>query len=235
MKLQIALIRGCNCEECPECRDKALGSVSGAKSANSTIYKRALFLSYFTVGYNFLEGLVSVIAGILAGSVALVGFGLDSFIESLSGGVMIWRFGKHGKISEKEEERIERKAIGLVGYSFFIFAAYVLYQSVKKLYLREIPDPSLFGIIIAIVSILVMPVLFYLKYRTGRIIGSRSLVVDSKQTLACVFLSFTLLVGLGLNYLYGLWWADPVVGLVIVAYLVKEGFQALKETKLCTC
>lgn len=234
MKLQIALICGCNCEECPEGRDKALESVAGIKTTNSTLYKRALFLSYFTVGYNFLEGLVSVIAGLFAGSVALVGFGLDSFMESLSGGVMVWRFRKHGHISEDEEERIEAKAIGLVGYTFFILGAYVLYESVKKLYLHEIPAPSLIGIIIAVVSIIVMPVLFYMKYRTGKSIGSRSLVVDSKQTLACVFLSFALLVGLGFNYLYGIWWADPVVGLVIVAYLAKEGYEALRERKLCS-
>ncbi|MBI2487845.1 MAG: cation transporter [Deltaproteobacteria bacterium] len=238
MKLQIAIICGCNCDECPECRDKTLRGVAESKEGETTssgLYKRALFLSYFTVGYNFLEGLVSVIAGLLAGSIALVGFGLDSFIESLSGGVMIWRFSKHARITEEEEERMERKAIGLVGYTFFIFAAYVFYESVKKLYLHEIPDPSLLGIIIAIVSIIVMPILFYMKYRTGKSIGSRSLVVDSKQTLACVFLSFGLLVGLGLNYLYRLWWADPVVGLVIVAYLIKEGYEALKERKLCGC
>jgi divalent metal cation (Fe/Co/Zn/Cd) transporter len=238
MKLHIASICGCNCEECPECRDQTLRGVDESKEGETTssgLYKRALLLSYFTVGYNFFEGLVSVIAGLFAGSIALVGFGLDSFIESLSGGVMVWRFSKHGRVSEEEEERMERKAIGLVGYTFFIFAAYVLYESFKKLYLHEIPDPSLPGIGIAIVSIIVMPVLFYLKYKTGRSIGSRSLVVDSKQTLACVFLSFALLIGLGLNYFYGHWWADPVVGLVIVAYLVREGYEALKERKLCSC
>jgi len=238
MKSQIALICGCNCEECPDCGDKISGiefNQTGIGTANSRLYKRALFLSYFTVGYNFLEGLVSVFAGLLAGSIALVGFGLDSFIESLSGGVMIWRFSKHGSISEEEEERIEKKAIGLIGYTFFVFGAYVLYESLKKLYFREIPNPSLPGIIIAIVSIIVMPVLFYMKYKTGRSIGSRSLIVDSKQTLACVFLSFALLGGLGLTYLYGLWWADPVVGLVIVAFLMKEGYGALKERRLCSC
>ena len=238
MKLQIAVICGCNCEECPDCSEKKPARVVDYIAGETTgagVYKKALFLSYFTVGYNFLEGLVSVIAGLFAGSVALVGFGLDSFMESLSGGVMVWRFRKHGHISEDEEERIEKKAIGLVGYTFFILGAYVLYESVKKLYFHEIPDSSLLGIIIAIVSIIVMPVLFYLKYETGKSIGSRSLVVDSKQTLACVFLSFALLVGLGLNYFYGIWWADPVVGLVIVAYLAREGYEALKERKLCSC
>lgn len=201
----------------------------------SKLHKRALLLSYFTVGYNVLEGIVSIVAGLLAGSIALVGFGLDSFVESLSGSVMIWRFRNHGEMSEEEEERIEKKAVRLVAYTFFILGAYVLYESIKKIYFHEIPGPSLFGIIIAIVSIIVMPVLFYMKYKTGESINSRSLIADSKQTLACIFLSVSLLIGLGLNYIYGLWQADPVVGFIVVAYLVKEGYWTLKEEKLCTC
>lgn len=196
---------------------------------DSRLHKRALSLSYFTVGYNISEGIVSILAGLLAGSIALVGFGLDSFVESLSGSVMIWRLRKHGKISEEEEEKVEKKAVRFVSYTFFILGTYVLYESIEKLYAYEIPDPSLLGIIIAIVSIIVMPILFYLKYQTGKSIGSKSLVADSKETLACVFLSGALLVGLGLNYLYGVWQADPIVGLVIVTYLVKEGYSTLKE------
>lgn len=202
---------------------------------DSRLHKKALSLSYFTIGYNVLEGIISIFAGLLAGSIALIGFGLDSFVESSSGSVMIWRFRKHGKISEEEEEKVEKKAIRFVAYSFFILGAYVLYESVKKLYFHEIPDPSLLGIIIAIVSIIVMPVLFYMKYQTGESINSRSLVADSKQTLTCVFLSVALLIGLGLNYLYGLWQADPIVGLVIVIFLIKEGYSTLKEEKLCSC
>lgn len=190
--------------------------------------KKALLLSYFTVGYNILEGVVSILAGLLAGgSIALIGFGLDSFVESLSGGVMIWRFRKHGKISEEEEEKVERRATKLVAYTFFVLGAYVLYESIRKLYLREAAEPSLFGIIIAIVSVVVMPVLFYLKYQTGKSMGSRSLVADSRETLACVFLSVSLLIGLGVNYLYGIWQADPIVGLIIVGFLVKEGYETL--------
>jgi divalent metal cation (Fe/Co/Zn/Cd) transporter len=193
------------------------------------LHKKALLLSYFTVGYNILEGVTSIFAGLLAGSIALVGFGLDSFVESLSGSVMIWRFRKHGKISEDEEARVENKAIRFVAYTFFILGAYILYESVRKLYFHEISSPSLFGIIIAIVSIIVMPVLFFIKYQTGKSINSRSLVADSKETLACVFLSVALLIGLGLNYLYGLWQADPVFGFVIVIFLIKEGYKTLNE------
>jgi len=197
---------------------------------DSRLHKKALALSYFTLGYNVLEGLVSIFAGILASSIALVGFGLDSFVESLSGSVMIWRLRKHGKISEEEEEKVEKKAIRFVAYTFFILGAYVLYESIKKLYFHEIPGPSLLGIIIAIISIIVMPILFYMKYQTGKSIHSKSLVADSKETLACVFLSVALFIGLGLNYAYGFWQADPIVGLVIVVYLVKEGYNTLKES-----
>lgn len=179
--------------------------------------------------------MVSIFAGLLAGSIALIGFGLDSFVESLSGGVMIWRFRKHGKISEEKEEKIEEKAVKLVAYTFFILGIYVFYESVKKLYFRKIPNPSLLGIIIAIVSLIAMPLLFYMKYRTGKAINSRSLVADSKETLTCAFLSLDLLIGLGLNYLYGLWQADPIVGLIIVVFLIKEGYSTLKEERLCSC
>lgn len=191
--------------------------------------KRALVLSYFTVGYNIFEGVVSIIAGVLAKSIALEGFGMDSFVESLSGSIMIWRFKKYGKISRDEEERVEKRAAKLVAISFFILAAYVLYESIKKLYSREIPDPSVIGLIIVILSIIVMPVLFYLKYRTGVLIKSKSLIADSKETLACVLLSFAVLFGIGLNYLYGFWQADPIAGILIAGYLIKEGFYTLKE------
>ena len=192
------------------------------------LHKKALYLSVFTVAYNFLEGIVSIAAGAAAGSIALIGFGLDSFVESLSGGVMIWRFGGRGVLSDEEEERREARAVRLVGYTFFALGAYVAYESLKKLIFREPPEPSLIGIIIAVVSLVVMPVLFYVKYRLGKSVGSRGLVADSKQTLACCYLSLSLLIGLGLNYLYGIWWADPAAGLVIVAFLFKEGLEAVR-------
>jgi len=177
-------------------------------------YKKALYLSYFTVGYNIVEGIVSILFGLMAGSIALVGFGSDSFVESLSGSVMIWRFRKHGKISKEEEERIEKKATKFVAVTFFILGAYVFYESIKKLIIQEKPEPSIIGILIAIASLIVMPVLFYMKYRTGKAINSKSLVADSKQTLACLFMSVSLLVGLSLNYLFGIWQADPLVGYI---------------------
>jgi len=198
---------------------------------NEKLYQRALWLSYFTVGYNIIEAIVSIVTGVFAGSIALIGFGLDSFMESLSAIVMIWRFRKHGKVSKEEEQRIEVKAIKLVAYTFFILAPYVLYVSLDKLLSRDIPEPSLVGIIIAATSMIVMPLLFYLKYRTGKAMGSRSLIADSKETLACFFLSFALLVGLSLNYAFGFWQADPIVGIIIALFLVREGYEVFMEAK----
>ena len=188
---------------------------------------RALLLSYITVAYNTVEGLVSIAAGILAGSAALLGFGVSSFFESLSGAVMVWRFRSKSATSEEAEERAENLAVRLVGYTFVVLGAYVLYESVSKLATREAPDPSLFGVGIAIASMVVMPALYLVKLRTGEAIASQSLVADSKETLACCLMSVTLLAGLGLNYLLGWWWADPVAGLVIVGYLFTEAYEAL--------
>ncbi len=211
------------------------GNEKEINNGRSLLSRKALYLAYFTVGYNFLEGIVSILVGQLAGSVALLGFGLDSFVESFSGGVMIWRFRKHSELSHEEEEKIEAKATKTVAYTFFVLAAYVLIESLRKMYYREMSEPSLIGIMIAIVSIIVMPTLFLLKYKIGKSMASSSLVADSKQTLACVFLSLALLIGLGLNYLYGIWWADPAVGFFIVAFLIREGFNTLKQENLCSC
>ncbi len=127
------------------------------------LYRKGLRLEYFTVGYNIIEATVSIVFGSIANSIALVGFGLDSIVESLSGAVLIWRLRQHGKISKSEEEKIEKKAMRLVALTFFVLGLYVLFQSIKKLIVKEIPDPSLPGIIIAIVSIIVMPVLTWQK------------------------------------------------------------------------
>ncbi len=193
--------------------------------------KKALILEYFTVGYNILEGVVSILVGLSAGSIALVGFGLDSFVESLSGGIMIWRLKKCDVVNKEEEKKIEKKAIRLIAVSLFILAAYILFESMRKLYLREIPEPSFWGILIAVISITIMIPLFILKNRIGRSKNLGSLLIDAKQTIACIFLSLALLLGLGLNYFYGLWWADPAAALVIVGFLIKEGFSALRNKR----
>ncbi len=195
------------------------------------LYRKGLFLEYFTVGYNIIEAFVSIVFGSIANSIALIGFGLDSVVESLSGFVLIWRLRQHGKIPEAEEERIEKKATRIVALTFFVLGFYVLFQSLKKLIGKEISDPSLPGIIIAIVSMIIMPFLTWQKYRTGKQIRSRALIADSKETLACAFLSVALLLGLGSNYLFGFWQADPIAGLIIVIFLFREGLEGWKESR----
>ncbi|WP_455368780.1 cation diffusion facilitator family transporter [[Eubacterium] cellulosolvens] len=192
---------------------------------NSDLNKKALNLSYFTVGYNIIEGVVSILAASLSGSIALLGFGLDSFVESFSGFIMIWRFKTKRPL--KEEEIIEKRAVRLVGYTFFILAFYVAFESIKKLYQFEAPNPSFLGIIIATLSIIIMPILSHMKYKTGKLLKSRSLIADSKETLACAALSIALLIGLALNYFLGLWQADPIIGTLIAAFLIREGYESL--------
>ena len=198
-------------------------------------HQLGLVLSYVTVGYNLIEGIVSVVIGATTGSIALAGFGLDSFIESLSGSVMIWRLRKHGKITEEEEDAVEAKAATLVGTTFFILAAYILFESVTTLMniAHEAVQPSLVGMVIAVLSLIVMPGLAYLKNKTGKAIGSHSLVADSKQTLVCVMMSAVLLISLAMNYFFGIVWLDAVAGLVFVGILVKEGYVAIKYKDLC--
>jgi len=195
--------------------------------------RRALALSYFTVGYNVLEGVASLLAGGAAGSAALVGFGLDSAVESLSGGIMVWRF--RTRRAPADAERAEHRAVRLVGYTFFILAAYVLLDSVRKLWSGERPEASVLGIAITVVSLIVMPLLYLAKRRTARTIGSRSLAADSRQTLACMGMSAGVLLGLMLNRWLGLWQADPLVGIAIALLLVREGREALREGTLCCC
>jgi len=196
--------------------------------SDASLRKRALLLSYLTIAYNAVEFVLSLIAGILSGSIALIGFGLDSLVESFSGGIMVWRFNKHGDMSEEEEERVERRAEKLVGYTFLVLAAYVLYGSIAKLIEKEPAAPSVLGIFIAIASIISMPALYLAKLRTATALNSRSLAADSKETLACAFLSVALLIGLGVNKLFGFWQADSIVGLVIVAFLAREGIEIVR-------
>lgn len=193
---------------------------------------KALALAFFTVAYNLVEGGVAMLGAALSGSNALLGFGLDSFVESLSGMVMVWRFWKFDLTAESEEfEKIERRAARLVGYSFFVLGGYVVLDAGYALFQQEAPETSLIGIGLAIASIIVMPVLFMLKYRLGKSIGSRSLVADSKETLACLMLSVALLIGLGAFYIWRLWWIDSVAALVIAVLIFREGFETLEEAE----
>ena len=196
--------------------------------ARRDLLSRGLFLEYITVGWNIVEGIVAIGAGVLAGSPALIGFGADSFIESISGGVLIWRLGgeRSGRHDDEAAERIEHRAEQLVGASFLILAAYVAFESVRALINAEPPDASPIGIGLTSLSIVVMLWLARAKRQTGEALGSRAMIADAHQTYACWYLSVTALAGLALNAFFGLWWADPVAGLAIVVFLLREGWEA---------
>jgi cation diffusion facilitator family transporter len=202
---------------------------SGSQSA----WKTALRLEYFTVGYNIVVAIASIIFGSVAGSIALIGFGLDSVVESLSGLILIWRLRQHETCSDEDEERIEKNAERFVAVTFFILGAYVLFESISKLLTHEISQPSPVGILIAILSLVIMPVLAWRKKIVGTEIGSRALIADSKETITCAYLSVALLAGLLANYLFGFWQADPLVGLVIVLFLFREGYEIWNGE--CSC
>ncbi|NJD18813.1 MAG: hypothetical protein FIA95_05970 [Gemmatimonadetes bacterium] len=178
-------------------------------------------LEYLTLGWNVVEGLVSVGAGVLAGSTALVGFGVDSFIESASGAILLWRLQDHEHHARREE-----LALRLVAVSFFLLAAYVAFEASRSLVLREPPEASWPGIVIAALSLLVMPWLARQKRHVAADLGSRALVADSRQTDLCAYLSAILLGGLLLNALLGWWWADPVAALAMAPIIANEGREA---------
>ncbi len=190
--------------------------------------RRAQLLAATSVGYNLVEGIVAVIAGVIAGSVALIGFGLDSAVEMSSGLVILWQF-RH-----RVPESRERLALRLIGVSFFALAGYVMVESVRSLVAGGDPGVSPVGIGLAAASLLVMPVLSWAQRRTGRALGSGSVVADSTQTLLCTYLSAVLLAGLLLNARFGWGWADAAAGLVIAAVAVKEGVAAWRGES-CGC
>ena len=189
--------------------------------------RRALRLEWFTVAWNVLEAAVAIAAGIVAGSIALLGFGLDSVIETASAGILLWRLRQTGEA----EEAAERRAVRLVGLSFFALAAYVTWEAVSALLHRSQPESSLPGIALAVASLIVMPLLTRAKLRLARQMNSKALAADSKETLACSLLSATLLVGLLANALLGWWWADAVAALGIVVFLLREGWEAFEEDR----
>lgn len=193
----------------------------------SRLGRRAQLLAGASVAYNLVESVIAITAGLVAGSVALVGFGLDSLVEVSSGLIILWQF-RH-----PVPESRERVAMRLMSFSFFALAAYVTVESVRALVTGHDPDPSPVGIGLAAVSLLVMPFLSWAQRRTGRGLGSNAVVADSTQTLLCTYLSAVLLVGLVLNATLGWSWADPLAGLIIAAVAVREGRQAWRGEGCC--
>jgi len=191
--------------------------------------RRGLHLAYATAGYNLLEGVVAIAVGAAASSTALLGFGLDSFIEVSSALVVIWQF--RSRIPEARE----RLALRLIAVSFFALAAWVTLDATRALLGAERADTSPVGIGIAATSIAVMPLLVWAKRRTGRELGSDTVVADSMQTMLCTYLSAIVLVGLLLNATLGWWWADPAAALVIAAVAIREGVEAWRGEQCDDC
>jgi divalent metal cation (Fe/Co/Zn/Cd) transporter len=204
---------------------KDIDTCCSAECSSARAYdtRKGRRLEYFTLGWNLTEAGVAVAAGIAASSIALVGFGMDSLIECLSGGILLWRLQLH----EADEHR-ERIAVKLVGISFILLAAYVFFDAAKTLVLREQPHVSIVGIALSCASLIVMPLLARAKRRVAARLGSHSLKADSRQTVLCAYLSAVLLGGLALNALLDWWWADPIAGCIMVPIIAREGIETLR-------
>jgi len=190
-------------------------------------------VEYFTIAWNALEGLVAVAAGAVAGSISLVGFGLDSFIEVTSGVVLLWRMSVDEDVHRRE--RNEKRALRIVGVCFLGLAAYLTCESVRDLLSKRPPEHSVPGIILACASLIVMPLLSKAKRKVGYELGSAAMHADAKQTEFCTCLSAILLLGLLLNVFFAWWWADPVAALIMVPVIAKEGIDGLSGKSCEEC
>lgn len=184
------------------------------------LHRRVRFIVAFTITYNVLEAAIAIWAGVLASSAALIGFGLDSVVEVLSAVAVAWQF------TRKDPERWEKATVRAIGLAFFALAAYVTIDAILSLVSRDAPEHSPLGLGITALSLLVMPALAWYETRTGRELGSKSVLADAKQLLLCVYLSGAVFIGLILNSIFGWWWADSVAALVVAALAVREGIEA---------
>jgi divalent metal cation (Fe/Co/Zn/Cd) transporter len=184
------------------------------------LHRRVRFIVAFTITYNVIEAVVAITAGVLASSAALIGFGLDSVVEILSAVAVAWQF------TRRDPERWEKATVRAIGLAFFALAAYVSIDAIVGLISQEGPEHSPLGIGITALSLLVMPLLAWFETRTGRELGSKSVLADARQLLLCVYLSGAVFVGLIVNSLFGWWWADSVAALIVAALAVREGIEA---------
>jgi divalent metal cation (Fe/Co/Zn/Cd) transporter len=199
----------------------------------ATLVRRGRRLEYLTLAWNSLEGIVALVAGIIAGSISLVGFGLDSLIEMVSGAALLWRMKVDADIHHRE--RNERIALRIVGACFLALAAYIAFQSLRDLWQRTTPHPSLAGIVLACAALLVMPLLARAKRKVGSGLRSAAMHADATQSSLCAYLSAILLAGLLLNAWFGLWWGDPFAALIMVPIIAREGFEALQGRPCDDC
>lgn len=198
------------------------------------LVRRGQWLAWFTIAWNAIEGVAGIAAGIAAGSIALVGFGVDSYVEVFAGSVILWRLARERQ-GQELSDAAERRAVRLIAITFLLLAAGVGAESVRRLRTGAEPDDSLFGIVLAFVSLIVMPLLAWAKRRVGEQLGSRAVTADATETILCVWLSAILLAGLGLNALVGWWWADALAGLGIVYVAGREGIEHWRTDELDDC
>ncbi len=201
--------------------------------SRSVQVRRGLLLNWLTIGYNAIEAIISVAAGVVSGSVALVSFGVDSAIEVTSSVAAHWRL--RADTDPERRERVERLTHRIIGWSFLALAAYVVVESVTTLWQREAPEASPVGLVILVLSVLIMPVIARASGRVARALGSRALEADAAQTSLCAHLSAIALVGVGLNAALGWWWADPVAALVMVPIIAREGLEGVRGAAACDC
>jgi divalent metal cation (Fe/Co/Zn/Cd) transporter len=200
----------------------------------ASLLRRGLQLEVLTVGWNVLEAIIAISAALASGSVALLGFGADSVVESASGGILIWRLVAESRAKDPQAiASLDRKAHKLVGASLLLLAAFVAVEAGLALWAGERPQPSRMGIAVTMVSLVVMVWLARAKRRAGRALGSRALEADALQTTACWWLSLITLTGIGLNAALGWWWADPVAALGMTVFLVQEGREAWRGDDCC--
>jgi divalent metal cation (Fe/Co/Zn/Cd) transporter len=193
----------------------------------ASLKKKGRRLEYFTIAWNSLEGLVAIIAGAIAGSISLVGFGIDSLVEVTSGAALLWRMS-----SLTEDERRESSSLQIVGGCFLALAIYIAYEAMNSLVKRTAPEQSIVGIVLACSSLVVMPLLSRAKHKIGAALNSAAMHADAKQTEFCTYLSAILLAGLLLNAFLGWWWADPIAAIVMVPIIAREGVEGL-QGKAC--
>ncbi len=203
-----------------------------AHERRQSLHRRALWLEYFTVGWNVVEGVVAIVAGIVAGSVALIGFGADSAIEVVSAVGLLWRLRKAGPDAPVSKEReAEKRALYVVAATFFLLAGYITYESVTSLIRHEEPLTSPVGVLLAVLSLAVMPALAFAKQHVGRQMGSGALVADARETWVCSYLSLSLLIGIGAYALLGWWWADPLGALAMLPVIIWQGWETFAEAR----
>lgn len=202
-------------------------------SERGDIVKYAKRLEYFTIFYNSLEGLLSIVGGLLVGSISLVGFGFDSLIELTSGAVILWRLNADHNYDRREQ--IELQSLKIIGYCFILLSGYILYDSIKSLTLRQAPEEAWPGIIIAAASLLVMPLLARAKRKVAAQLGSNAILADARQCEFCIYLSVILLVGLLLNELLGWWWVDSVAAICMTPIIFREGWDAVRGRSCQGC